>query len=373
MHENVRLVRFVVDDDSAAYTIFETLNDRGLDLTTIDLVKNYLFGRISSPKGAGQIRELEDRWAQMMFTLANVKANDFLKAFWTSRHGRIQKDNLFQDLKRAHKTGRQAVTLSVDLLAAAEQYAALESSDDPIWAPYSLATKETIAALRVIGAAQTHPIILAALERFRGNEFERLLRLLETVIVRYQLIGGERTGRLEIQCARTAKDIFDGTISTAAGARDSLKEVYLSDLDFRQAFETKEERSSPKVHYILRKLEIEARRLASSDGARVTDPGIGLTIEHILPRNPGVEWKDVLREDPDIVDDCAYRLGNLCLLGKSNRGVGRDSFNKKKGAYAGTDILTTKALTSHPQWKRREIGARQTKMAKRALAIWRFP
>ena len=314
MQDSVRVVRFVVDDDASAYTIFETLNDRGLDLTTIDLVKNYLFGRLSPADST--VKELEDRWAQMMFTLANVKANDFLKVFWTSRHGRVQKDNLFHDLKQKYKSSHSAGDLSIEMLGAAEQYAALELSDDPVWAPFSLATKETIAALKIIGAAQTHSIILAALEKMRGSELERLLRLLETIIVRYQLIGGERTGRLELQCAKTAKEIFDGAITTATQARESLKDVYVSDADFRQAFESKQERSSPKAHYILKKLEIEEKRLTSSDGARVSDPGIGLTVEHILPRNPGAEWAEVIRDDPEIVEDSAYRLGNLCLLGK---------------------------------------------------------
>jgi hypothetical protein len=137
---------------------------------------------------------------------------------------------------------------------------------------------------------------------------------------------------LEIQCARTAKEVADGTVKTAVQARDSLKEVYVSDGDFRQAFTAKQERSSPKAHYILRKLEIEEQRLASSGGARIVDPGIGLTVEHVLPRNPGAEWEDVIKGDPEIAEDCTYRLGNLCLLGKSNKKIGRDAFARKRDA-----------------------------------------
>jgi hypothetical protein len=372
MHENVRIVRFVVQDDASAYTIFETLNDRGLDLTTIDLVKNHLFGRIAS-NDTVRIKEMEDRWAQMMFTLANVKANDFLKAFWTSRHGRTQKDNLFQNLKKSHRTVKSATDLSVELVEAAEIYAALESSDDVVWSQYSTAAKETISALKTLGSAQTYPIILAALNnRFTALEFERLLRLLEVVIVRYQLIGGERTGRIEIQCAKTAKEISDGTVKTAAEAKESLKDIYLSDADFGQAFRTKEERSSPKAQYLLRKLEIEERRIASSDGGRVTDPGIGLTIEHILPKNPGPEWEDVIGVDPELVEDCVYRLGNLCLLGKLNKDVGRKIFSEKRLEYGRTDVQTTRSLTNYSKWTREEIDRRQAAMSKRAVAIWRF-
>jgi hypothetical protein len=35
----VQIVRFVLNGDEAAYTIFETLNDRGLELAPLDLVK----------------------------------------------------------------------------------------------------------------------------------------------------------------------------------------------------------------------------------------------------------------------------------------------------------------------------------------------
>lgn len=203
MHESVRVVRFIVQDDASAYTIFETLNDRGLDLTTIDLVKNHLFGRINSGDTA-RIKEMEDRWGQMMATLSSVKANDFLKVFWTSRHGRTQKDNLFQNLKTTHRSVKSAVDLSIDLVRAAENYAALETSDHVIWAPFSPYARESVAALKILGGAQTHPIILAALDKFSVPEFERLLRLLEIIIVRYHrrqrrnssadVTGGERTG-----------------------------------------------------------------------------------------------------------------------------------------------------------------------------------
>jgi hypothetical protein len=151
-----------------------------------------------------------------------------------------------------------------------------------------------------------------------------------------------------------------------------LKDIYVSDPDFRQAFQTKEERSSPKAHYLLRKLEIEEKRIASSDGARVNDPGIGLTIEHILPKNPGAEWDDVISDDPAIVEDCVYRLGNLCLLGKLNKEVGRKPFSKKRTEYVKTDVLSTQSLTRFSEWTRQEIDQRQAAMAKRAVSIWRF-
>jgi Protein of unknown function DUF262 len=43
MRDKVSVVKLSVASEEAAYTIFETLNDRGLDLSPLDLVKNHLW------------------------------------------------------------------------------------------------------------------------------------------------------------------------------------------------------------------------------------------------------------------------------------------------------------------------------------------
>jgi len=55
-----------------------------------------------------------------------------------------------------------------------------------------------------------------------------------------------------------------------------------------------------------------------------------VTVEHILPKKPGADWKAVIAADPEIVDDCATRLGNMCLLTKINAKLGNKGFSIKK-------------------------------------------
>jgi len=95
---------------------------------------------------------METRWAQMIQTLANVRSDQFLKVFWTSRHGRIRSRKLFDTFKRQYPDSDSANDLSIDMLAAAEQYAALETADDPVWAQYSSATRASVRTLKVIGS-----------------------------------------------------------------------------------------------------------------------------------------------------------------------------------------------------------------------------
>lgn len=41
LEDGVKVVRLNVPNEANAYTVFETLNDRGLDLSVLDLVKNH--------------------------------------------------------------------------------------------------------------------------------------------------------------------------------------------------------------------------------------------------------------------------------------------------------------------------------------------
>src|SRR6202007_804111 len=45
--ENVHLVEITAYSDEDAYTIFETMNDRGLSLTATDMLKGYLLANIT--------------------------------------------------------------------------------------------------------------------------------------------------------------------------------------------------------------------------------------------------------------------------------------------------------------------------------------
>jgi uncharacterized protein with ParB-like and HNH nuclease domain len=65
--ENVHLVEITAYSDDDAYTIFETMNDRGLSLSPTDMLKGYLLANISENKRTSantrwreRIRELND-------------------------------------------------------------------------------------------------------------------------------------------------------------------------------------------------------------------------------------------------------------------------------------------------------------------------
>src|SRR5262249_17884173 len=58
IRDNARVIRLVVTNAGVAYTIFETLNDRGIDLSPLDLVKNHIFSKAAS-QSKETLRDME--------------------------------------------------------------------------------------------------------------------------------------------------------------------------------------------------------------------------------------------------------------------------------------------------------------------------
>jgi hypothetical protein len=75
-----------VTDELNAFKVFETLNSRGVRLSPIDLLKNYLFSVVARETGhAHDIDTLERRWDDVVQVLGGDSLPDFLRAHWNSR------------------------------------------------------------------------------------------------------------------------------------------------------------------------------------------------------------------------------------------------------------------------------------------------
>ena len=106
--DSVIAVRLTVPNEANAFRVFETLNDRGLDLSAADLLKNYLFG-LAYDISPQLLQQIEHRWSQLTHELTEVNEAEFLKVYWTSRHGRTQLDDIFEDARKRVKSGDEAV------------------------------------------------------------------------------------------------------------------------------------------------------------------------------------------------------------------------------------------------------------------------
>ena len=84
--ENVMLVEITAFSDDDAYTIFETMNDRGLSLTPTDMLKGYLLANITDDESRGQAG---DAWKAHMTKLRDLGKDedaDCIKAWLRSQY-----------------------------------------------------------------------------------------------------------------------------------------------------------------------------------------------------------------------------------------------------------------------------------------------
>ena len=98
LETNLKIIMVTAPDDSNAFVIFETLNDRGLELAISDLLKNYLFH-----KSGDKIEETKNRWLSMVAVLESASDDPlivtYLRHFSMSRYGLVREKELFGLIK----------------------------------------------------------------------------------------------------------------------------------------------------------------------------------------------------------------------------------------------------------------------------------
>ncbi len=357
-----------VTDELNAFKVFETLNARGVRLSSTDLLKNYLFSVVHR-NGAHEheMTTLEQRWEQIIGRLGSENFPDFLRVHWNSRHNFVRQAELFKTIRSRVHDKSQTFQLLRAMEEDAETFAALSQPEDSIW---DAEQRKSIAELRIFNVRQPYPLLLSAKRMLPSTDFTAVLRACSIISFRYNAIGQLAPNEQERVYNTVAKEISDGKLKNAFDILRELRSIYLSDEQFRNAFEerqlrTTQNRNKRLVRYILFQLE---RHLTNRDYDFDSDR---YTVEHILPENPKDGWQQF---SDDQVERFIYRLGNMTLLqASSNRDQGNKPFAEKQIAYKASEFeMTRKVAEDNSEWTVDRIAARQRWMAKQATGIWRI-
>ncbi len=84
--ENVHLVEIIAQSDDDAYTIFVTMNDRGLSLTPTDMLKGYLLANIQEGKDRNQAGDVWKKRTAALIDFAKEEDADAIKAWLRSQY-----------------------------------------------------------------------------------------------------------------------------------------------------------------------------------------------------------------------------------------------------------------------------------------------
>lgn len=357
--EHMSVVAVASSDEDNAAAVFETLNDRGIGLSTPDLLRNLLLRREPDVDTRNRIVAA---WQTVLAINEEASVEEFLRHYWVSERGDVKARKLYREIKdKVVAEDMSSLRFSQDLADAAPVYRDIVRArdDDPD-------LQRLLEGIRALGAKAVYPVLLSGYAVADGDDGKRHLKLLASALtamfVRYNVIAGRETTVMESAVYEAAASLrktrdFDAAITAlAALAPDGA--------DFVAQFRRASVSRIATARYLLREIEHAKRRTQelSVDG---TDR---VHVEHIYPQTPvGVKWP----KHAQLIN----RLGNLTLLGKRlNISIRNADFQtKKRDGYAGSDILMTKELLRFEKWDAAAVDERQRQLSSWVFGIWKFP
>lgn len=361
--ERLMFIQIVVEDELSAYTVFETLNSRGVGLTVTDLLKNYLFS-ISTDVDRPHVK---NKWKDIVDVIGLDSFPVFLRHYWISKNKLIRQEYLFRAIKESIVDSPSVIELLDSLNDNAQLYKALSNYADSFWGG-NREIKQRVKELTLFKEKQAYPILIAAYNNLSLEDFSKVLKLVTVITFRYTVIAKLHTNLKEDVYNKAAVRISEKSATSITAIADLLRSLYPADNDFRNDFSTKSistKRGKKIVRYILFALE---NQLSNTDKDFEDDPG---TIEHILPENGNEHY---LEEFPQAIhDSVVYRLGNYTLLEDTkNRACSTLPFDDKKAIYATSQYRLSLDIQAN-SWTPQSIENRQSRLANTATAVWRIP
>lgn len=354
--------QIVVNDEMNAFRVFETLNARGVQLSSSDLLKNYLFSLVDKNNThPSRIETLEEKWAKLTDNIKSEKLPEFLRYYWNAGHKSIRANALFKTIRKDINTDQAVFYLVDDLYRYSDVYMALTDSNDALW--QEMDVRKYVGLLNAFHLKQPFSILMTAKLHLSDSEFKKLFKNILYICFRYNVICDRNPNDQDapfnmLAMLITKENRVDYQLLSPIIIDDSVFENSFSDKSFPYT-----SRNAKIVRYILATLE---KHDGSTKNISFTDEDA--TIEHILPQNADDSWEI----DEEKQRQMVFRLGNTCLLEKKlNLDIKNTSFQEKATKYAMSSYLEAKKIATKTSWTENDIINRQRHMAHVAVNIWK--
>jgi hypothetical protein len=408
----------ITSDISSALKIFETINERGVGLNPMDLLKNLLFTQVKQD----EFTKLKNDWKQITKPLEKAKEKPlrFLRYFIMANYEFVIKRG---DSRRTDSVVREDEIY--DWFTKKENAVICGYQDKPFEFVRELVrnvehflnfTKglrndggqsSAMEDLRALtgGAFSLHFVLLLAASRLPVPLFEHFVRQLESFLF-YYIFTKTPTKELEKDFSIWADEIRAISKEKSKPAQMNLLDTFITNR-FKKGMKAREVELADalrrytlysmqryRTNYLLAKItrhvEMAFKGLKNRPPLR---DFTALEIEHILPNRPGQSLLDTFnKKHPDKdYHEQKTRLGNLTLLEKPiNIVAGNDFFEKKMPHYAQCGCYLTRSigrlekvgsntsisrinlkLEAFDQWTVRSIDRRQAILSDLVKEIWK--
>ena len=400
--ENMKVLTYSVEDKAEATLIFETTNDRGKSLTSLEKTKSFLMHKsyIVSDNPETDLDILQDRFSEIYRSYEEIES-------------RVDEDSILQyhfiafeewKNKKEYQRSVQMIKQKVNKLVNAEDRAEawrfidrcsreLKESFGIVKTLFTSRAPYLLDLFALSRRATFYPLLIKAykLDRLDGKQnFKRITRLVEIICFRFG-IGGYRSDKGRESLSGLARD-FSGNFDQLVKDLQDFVEYYCNDSEFERCLR------NPFFHfdvdgndqqYLFWKYENHLRGEKqpifpemSHDEFTNTDSRRKFSIEHIIPQYPTaneIVADKSIRPTIDLNFRAKYlqSIGNLTIdpLSANASKSNQDFEYKDQGYFRKAPLKTQNELSEFlnsetVRWDEISISNRADKILKFALEYW---
>lgn len=380
-------------DRSDAYRYFQVLNDRGVQLTTGDLLKADTLKALDERGSAGQAGEVAKLWDSVL-TKNSSEIEGTLQTYYASVTGKrpskigLAKQYL-DDIVRVKDLEDNESRLGIELERKVKEIVkgvvVIRKLRDAKWSPenynVTLWEQERLRSLVLrLKQKMVLPLLLALSSLPDPKEFYKAVTVLERFIFRYITIGQRRANRMEAVFLETIKEIrgienaqqyslenFRSRLAILCEneIKDSLFKEMLGDYKYKKS-------SIDGMRVFFTGLENYGRwyqrgakgEPECKDVVSAIDSG-ELTLEHVYPQ---IAKKNEKNEQLELVK---HDIGNLTILGPHENSVASNKkFAEKKIMFERSNILLNRMIAAKTQWSLEVVKSRQDELIDMAVKVF---
>lgn len=341
--DHLKFIHITVKSEDDAYTIFETLNARGLNLSSLDLIKNWIFKNLKTTHPTDNAQE---NWKKINNTLASrqysIDIDTFFRHYWNSKFGYSSEDRIYKNFKALVANGdiHDAKAFLNELVHESSMYNKICNPLEIDWPGQSNKNAySSLTALNTFKIVQARPFILSMLanqKNINPNHIIHTLKSLEHFHFAYTATCSLRASGLDGKYSKAARDI---RLSQSKNDSKTILNELLSALqqkmpsptifterfkllNFRNGFE----KDKKVIQYFMSKYECYAQNTTE---LKLHE----FTIEHIMDQSLATS-------------DYIGQLGNLIPLdGKINNAISsKKKLSEKVVAYQSSSLKSVHEL-----------------------------
>ena len=349
---NCSLVVISTPDLEAAYRIFSVLNNRGLDLAPIDIIKAQVLGLIRTTAGDIKSRAYAKEWSRIESSLGRDAFGDlfgYIRSIYAKKKQKYILVKEFQEHVTEYKTPIDLVDKVIKPYAEVWNFvrdADFEATE------HAETINEHLSWLNRVDFKDWVPPALVHFKRFRQQptllaEFFRSLERLTYFLLVTKVGINERIETYAALTKEIEPETFKGDLAAliTLALTDAQKRKFVAALD-GDVYD-----DLPKARMAL-VLRLES--LVRAPGVQLQD---AVSLEHVLPQTPpdGSDWIKWFPDD-DERDGWTHRLANLVPLDRNkNSSASNYDFAKKKDAYfrgkgTASPFVLTQEVRSEGSW-----------------------